>query len=82
MATVRTLKASEIGSFLYCQRAWWYQGQGIASDNQVELAAGSNLHHQHGRRSLFVGLLRSLAWLALLAAVLVLTIYLARLLIG
>jgi hypothetical protein len=82
MVTVRTLRASEIGSFLYCQRAWWYQGQGIASGNQVELAAGTDLHHQHGRRSLLVGLLRSLAWLVLLAAVLVLTIYVVRLLIN
>jgi hypothetical protein len=78
---VRTLKASEIGAFLYCQRAWWYQTQGMASSNQAELAGGSELHRQHGQRTLAISLLRSLAWLLLLAAVATVTVYLARLII-
>jgi hypothetical protein len=65
---LRTLRASEIGSFLYCQRAWWYQRSGIESDNVVELAAGTEIHHQHGRQVFAAGCLRSVAVLLLLAA--------------
>ena len=79
---MRTLRASEIGTYLFCKRAWWYQGQGIESSNQAELAAGSELHRQHGRTTLIAGLLHILAWLALLGALAVLTFYGVRLLIG
>ncbi len=66
-----TLKASEIGAYLYCRRAWWYQRRGIESENQVELAAGTDLHLKHGRQVLAAGLLQVLGFvLMLLAAVL------------
>jgi hypothetical protein len=80
--TMRTIKSSEIGAFLYCQRAWWYQSQGIESSNQAELASGTDLHHQHGRRVLITGLLRGLAWLLLLTALALLVIYGVRSLIA
>ena len=80
--TMRTIKSSEIGAFLFCQRAWWYQSQGIESSNQAELASGTELHHQHGKRTLVSGLLRGLAWLLLLAALVVLVIYGVRFLIS
>ena len=80
--TMRTIKSSEIGAFLFCQRAWWYQSQGIESSNQAELASGTELHHQHGRRTLISGLLRGLAWFLLLAALVVLVIYGVRFLIS
>jgi CRISPR/Cas system-associated exonuclease Cas4 (RecB family) len=79
---MRTLRASEIGTYLFCKRAWWYRGQGIESRNQAELAAGSELHRQHGRTTLIAGALRILAWLALLGALALLTFYGVRLLIG
>jgi len=46
---VRTLRASELGSFLCCQRAWWYKRQGIAGQNQAELANGTAFHAGHAR---------------------------------
>lgn len=72
---MRTVRASEISSFIYCQRAWWYQKQGIASENQSQMAAGTNLHLQHGKSVLLAGILRILAYgliliaLGLLAAI-------------
>ena len=73
---MRTIRASEIGLYLYCRRAWWYHNQGVVSENQAELASGSELHRQHGRRVLAAGLLRGLAFALLLAAVLLLAAYL------
>lgn len=65
---MRTIRASEISSFIYCQRAWWYQKQGIVSENQPQMAAGTSLHLQHGKVVWLAGVLRTLAYLFLLAA--------------
>ena len=62
------IRASEIGSYLYCRRAWWYRKQGVESENKAELAAGTELHRQHGRKVLVAGLLRTTGLLMLLAA--------------
>ena len=69
------IRASEIGSYLYCRRAWWYRKQGFESENQAELSAGSSLHRRHGRKVLVSGLLRSLALLLVLAALVLLVAY-------
>ncbi|MBN2549120.1 MAG: hypothetical protein JXB15_08185 [Anaerolineales bacterium] len=69
---MRTIRASEIGTYLFCQRAWWYQKQGIPTENQAEMLSGSEMHSQHGRAMLGVSCLRMLAYgLALLAVILV-----------
>ncbi|MGE5224984.1 MAG: hypothetical protein ACM3PY_21320 [Omnitrophica WOR_2 bacterium] len=73
---MKTLRASEIGTYLFCQRAWWYQLQGIQSENQAELAGGRDLHRRHGRTVIASGCLRYLAYALLLAALILLTIYL------
>ncbi len=70
------IRASEIGSYLYCRRAWWYRKQGVESENQVELATGTELHRQHGRQVLAAGLLRTLGVTLLLTALTLLIIYL------
>jgi len=72
---MRTLRASEISAYLYCQRAWWYQKQGKPSENQVELSSGTDLHYRHGRSVLATGCLRALAYGLLLLALALLTIY-------
>lgn len=71
---MRTIRASEIGAFLFCQRAWWYRKQGAPAQNQAELAGGSAFHQRHGRTVLRSRLLQMSGWLLLAAALVVLTI--------
>jgi hypothetical protein len=73
---MRTIRASEIGTFLYCQRAWWYQQQGIESGNLAEMAGGARIHAQHARAVLATGALRFAAYAFLLASLLLLAVYL------
>jgi CRISPR/Cas system-associated exonuclease Cas4 (RecB family) len=65
---MKPIRSSDIGSYLYCARAWWYRQQGVESSNQAELTAGTELHRQHGRRVLAAGVMRTLALVLLLAA--------------
>ena len=64
---MKTINASDLGTYLYCQRAWWYRQQGVESGNQKALAGGTQLHSTHGRKVFVSGALRTLGWLLLLA---------------
>jgi CRISPR/Cas system-associated exonuclease Cas4 (RecB family) len=70
----RTINASEIGAFLYCQRAWWYRRQGIEPENLEALAGGTRLHNEHSRKVVLAGALRALGWLLLLAGLMILAL--------
>jgi CRISPR/Cas system-associated exonuclease Cas4 (RecB family) len=63
------IRASDIGSYLYCRRAWWYRKQGVESENQAELASGTEIHEQHGRKVMAAGLLQNAGYVLLLAAI-------------
>lgn len=75
---MRTIRASEIGTYLYCQRAWWYQRQGMHNENQAELAGGTDLHERHGRVVMMVGCLRVLAYGFLLASLMLFTLFVTQ----
>lgn len=79
---MRTIRASEIGSYLFCQRAWWYQKQGTPSENQAKMLSGSEMHSQHGAAMLGVSCLRLLAYGLFLLAVILAAILAAHLLLG
>ncbi len=72
---MRPIRASEIGSYLYCARAWWYQQKGVVSSNQAELNAGTQIHQHHGRQVMAAGLLRILAVILLLIALVLLVTF-------
>jgi CRISPR/Cas system-associated exonuclease Cas4 (RecB family) len=74
---MRPIRSSEIGNYLYCRRAWWYRKTGVPSENLTELAAGTELHHQHGRKVLAASLTRTFGLILLLIATLLLVAYLA-----
>lgn len=66
--TKRTIRASEIGSFLYCQRAWWYRRQNAPTINTAELAGGEDFHRQHASRTRGARALKLAAWVLLALA--------------
>jgi CRISPR/Cas system-associated exonuclease Cas4 (RecB family) len=72
---MQVIRSSDIGNYLYCRRAWWYRRQGFESENQAELASGTELHRVHGRKVLAAGLTRSLGFLLLLLALVLLVAY-------
>jgi len=75
---MRPIRASEVGSYLYCARAWWYRRKGIESTNQAEMTAGTELHRLHGRQVLTSRLTRALAVILLLVALVLLAAFCTR----
>ncbi len=69
------IRSSDIGTYLYCRRAWWYKKQGVASANQAELAAGTELHARHGRQVLASGITRTVGLILLMIALIMLVAY-------
>jgi hypothetical protein len=69
------IRASDIGTYLYCRRAWWYKKQGVQSVNQAELAAGTQIHARHGRQVLASGITRTIALILLMIALVLLVAY-------
>lgn len=68
---MRTIRASEISSYIYCKKAWWYLQRGEPSENQSELDSGTQIHLRHGQAVITAGLLRLAAYLLFLIALLV-----------
>ena len=69
------IRSSDIGTYLYCRRAWWYKKQGIESANQAELTTGTELHRKHGRQVLASSLTRTVGLILLMIALVVLVAY-------
>ena len=69
------IRSSDIGNYLYCRRAWWYRVQGFQSENQSELASGTELHRKHGRKIMAAELSRTLAFIIMLVALILLVTY-------
>jgi len=66
---MRVIRASEIGEYVFCRRAWWLRAvQGYESANVREMEAGAAVHVRHGRAVGAALALRALALVMLLAA--------------
>lgn len=75
----RVLRASEIGEYIFCRRAWWFAGQGLPSVNKLAQTSGTRWHQRHGRQVVQTGCLRLLGYACLLAGAVTAAIYLADL---
>jgi len=69
------IRSSDIGTYLYCNRAWWYKKQGFESSNQAELAVGTELHVKHGRQVLASSISRTIGLVLLMIALVMLVAY-------
>ena len=72
---MRIIRSSDIGTYLYCRRAWWYKKQGVESVNQAELVAGTELHVRHGRQVLASSITRTVGLILLMIALIILVAY-------
>jgi hypothetical protein len=79
---MRAIRASEIGTYLYCHRAWSYRQRGVQSQNTEELSAGTALHRHHGQKVFMAGVMRLAAFVLLLVACSILAVYLTSILLG
>jgi hypothetical protein len=71
----RIIRASEIGQYAYCARAWWLGSvKGVPSANTRELARGTDAHRQHGHRVWLADALRVLAALLVLAVIVIVVV--------
>ena len=68
----RVIRASEVGQYAYCARAWWLgQIQGLESSNVREMAQGDQAHEAHGELVAGYHRARRLAYVLLLLAAVV-----------
>jgi len=64
----RIIRASEVGEYVYCARAWWLRRvRGLAPGDEERLVSGRDFHAEHGRLALCA---RSLRRVAILLAIL------------
>lgn len=75
---MKTIRVSEIGTYHYCQRAWWYQINGVAPENIEEISKGIQLHERHGRAVVRSGCLRIAAITFLILSIMMLGVYIIQ----
>ncbi len=73
----RVIRASEIGQYDFCAKAWWLGSiEGVPPSNVRELQAGTAAHEQHGQRISQAGRLQQAAIGLLIIGVVLLAIFL------
>ena len=72
---MKIIRASEIGTYQFCHRAWWYRLQGYEPENKADMLGGSELHEKHGRVVMASNCLQLVAYGSLLLAVISATIW-------
>ncbi len=76
--TSRVVRASELGQYAYCARAWWLgRVLGYRSANLESMAAGEAVHARHGRKVLSSHRLRRWAYASLALGLLAGALFLA-----
>jgi hypothetical protein len=65
----RVIRASEVGAYVYCARAWWLGSvEGVRPDDVRRLQTGSTVHEKHGRQVILGHLLIRLFYVLLILA--------------
>lgn len=71
---MRTIRASEIGTYLFCARAWWYQRNGTPSLNERIMREGMVHHEQHGAKVAAAGFTQRAGAIVLVVAVILIVV--------
>lgn len=73
----RVIRASEIGQYDFCAKAWWLGSiEGVPPSNVRELQAGTTAHEQHGQQISRAGQLQRAAIGLLIIGVILFAIFL------
>lgn len=72
---MKIIRASEIGTYQFCHRAWWYQLKGYEPENKADMVGGSELHEKHGRVVMASNCFQLIAYGSLLLAFISATIW-------
>lgn len=72
----KTVSASELATFSFCERAWGYRRSGLTSANLKELEQGSRTHRQHSKLVRLSRAAVTAAWILLLAGVAMILVWL------
>ena len=67
---MRTIRASEIGTYLFCVRAWWHQRNGTPTLNEAVMQEGTAHHERHGAQVVKASLVQRAGGVLLVIAVL------------
>jgi hypothetical protein len=70
------IRASDIGLYVFCARAWRLKFDGHESQNRAEMAAGTEAHHVHGAAVAASQRLQRLSLLLFALAVILLVLWL------
>lgn len=70
------ITASEIGEFLYCQRAWWYRKQGAPSAQIEARSRGTEQHEQLAQDVVQTERGNRLAWQLILVGIALFVVFL------
>ena len=74
--TERTIRASELGEFVFCRRAWWYAQAGVPSDARGAQDRGTAWHAGRSRRAMAAAQLARLGRALIAGGTVLLAIYL------
>ena len=69
------IRASDIGLYVFCARAWRLKADGYASQNVAAMEAGTAAHHAHGASVVATNRMRRLSIALFLVAAVVLVLW-------
>jgi hypothetical protein len=74
----RIIRASELGQYAFCARAWWLGSvEGVPSANIREMDAGTSAHERHGQTVQLAVWLHRVGMVCLALGLLMLVLFLA-----
>ena len=73
----RVIRASELGQYSFCAKAWWLGSvEGVPSANIREMDAGTSAHEQHGQAVRLSTWLGRVGWICLVLGLFALAVFL------